>query len=191
MVKARLPLLRLTPLPEARINLKNSNGTHCQDIGCSSAGSKSDPEALQQHRPSAVTPNLIHSPDIFIGLCIFCVCACTCGYMWMKKKKKSGKGPEKAVVSVGTTGSQQGDWLYKQAFTTLEVWLQYSPTGDTECGTETDREWMTHICIISSWQRDWKRFTSLKKTQKNLTHYPLTLSDLQIFKDNRPCIDVV
>lgn len=91
------------------------NGAQRWNMASSSAESKSDPESLQQRqrrrrqqRPSAVTSNMIHSPALFIAVCASMhVWAYTC--VKQKKKKKSGKGPEKAAVSVGTAGSRRGD----------------------------------------------------------------------------------
>lgn len=90
------------------------NGAQRWNMASSSAESKSDPESLQQQRrrrqqrPSAVTSNMIHSPALFIAVCASMhVWAYTC--VKQKKKKKSGKGPEKAAVSVGTAGSRRGD----------------------------------------------------------------------------------
>lgn len=102
-----------THTPPRQDQSEKPNGAHCQDMGSSSAESKSDPEGLPQQRPSAVTSNLIHSHAISVALCIFvqvCMHARVGVHVNEKKKtKKSGEGPEKAAVSVGTTGSWHRD----------------------------------------------------------------------------------
>lgn len=129
--EGKSPTPPLTPPPLTGFSLKRLSGAHCQVMDSSS-------EILQQQRPSVVISNSIHSHAI-ISLARVSQCKSACVHMWVSMwMKKSEQGPEKAAVSVGTTRSWCRDWLYKQTFTTLGVWLQHSPTGDTECGTRTD-----------------------------------------------------
>lgn len=116
--------------------------TDQQTADCSSsAESKPDPgspaatQAFHSYSKPDSQPCYIYS---FVYRCVS-MCACGCTREW-----KSGKGPEKAAVSVGTRGSQQGDWLYKQTFTTL--WLQQSPLETQNVG-QKQAGWADETCL--------------------------------------------
>lgn len=167
-----------TQPPPGQDQSEKLNGAHYQDMGSSSADSKSDPEVLPQQRPSEVTSNLIHSHAIicsFVHLCASLhACTCGCTREW-KKEKKSGEGPEKAAVSVGTTGSWRRDWLYKQTFTTLGVWLHRHRMWDRNGRHERTSEARLHHFILTA-----KSFTSSKKEKTQTEHF----SDLQTSCDS-------
>lgn len=126
-----------THTPPRQDQSEKPNGAHCQDMGSSSAESKSDPEGLPQQRPSAVTSNLIHSHAISVALCIFvqvCMHARVGVHVNEKKKeKKVEKGLRRQQLAWELRGHGTGiDFINRLS--------QHSGSGctDTECGTEMD-----------------------------------------------------
>lgn len=160
MVKARLPLLRLSP-PQARINLKSSMVPitrtwvlHQLTLNqirkfCRSRG-------LQKSHQTWFTATLLS-----VASCIFvqvCMHARAGVHVNEKKKRKVEKGLRRQQLAWELRGHGAGiDFINRLS--------QHSGSGctDTECGTETDgtNERAKHVCIISFWQQ--KSFTSSKK----------------------------